>query len=336
MENKLLTIGIPTYNRIEKLKKTIKGIEEQVIKLKEIDQKKIEIVISDNASTDGSFKFLRDFNETTKINLRLNLNKENEGYDANCDKVFQKSSGKFVWLLSDDDEFDDNLIEVLLKSVEKNKEIGFCFIDYRLSTKFNHTTKKTSKSEFELVDTTSLINKTKFAFSFVSSCVFRRDLWMKADRFAYIGTNWIHLYIFREVMQNEKSMIIKGKKLIMNAVSIEQSRKRASESLPKDANCFYMDAHLNFIKYTHGYKDYGYGELTNKIIDIPWNDNLRQIIYYKITQKCFRYREVRKIIYTMHKYFNTKIRFWLLDVPLLFFPSKALKFLLKLLKRDFT
>ena len=47
-KNYALTIAIPTYNRLEKLKICLKRLMEQ----KKIEQ--IEIIVSDNASTAGS------------------------------------------------------------------------------------------------------------------------------------------------------------------------------------------------------------------------------------------------------------------------------------------
>ena len=54
----LLTIGIPTFNRGQQLKVALNNLSEQ---LKTLNTSKIELLVSDNSSTDSTIQILKDF-----------------------------------------------------------------------------------------------------------------------------------------------------------------------------------------------------------------------------------------------------------------------------------
>ncbi len=58
MTNPLLTIGVPIYNGEETVEQTLQSI---LIAIKKIDQKKIEILISDNCSDDQTVSKIKNF-----------------------------------------------------------------------------------------------------------------------------------------------------------------------------------------------------------------------------------------------------------------------------------
>jgi glycosyltransferase involved in cell wall biosynthesis len=94
----LLTIGIPTYNRQEKLKKCLEYLENQ----QAINN--VEILISDNASKDTTQAYIKQYINSHKLNIHYVRNKINEGFDKNILNLYKQAKGKYVWFLSDDDE----------------------------------------------------------------------------------------------------------------------------------------------------------------------------------------------------------------------------------------
>jgi abequosyltransferase len=93
----LLTIAIPTYNRSEFLRQLLGSLLEQVR-----NQNRVELLISDNASTDGTEELVGEMQHdgTRLIYLR---NSQNIGPDANFLQCFESASGKYVWIIGDDD-----------------------------------------------------------------------------------------------------------------------------------------------------------------------------------------------------------------------------------------
>lgn len=113
----LLSIAIITYNRSKLLKETLEVIESEVIGIDE----KIEIVISDNASTDDT----KDVVESFK-NLKISYYKNdvNCGASENVIKVCERVKGKYVLLHSDDDLLLKGAIFLIIKTIKLYKNAG--------------------------------------------------------------------------------------------------------------------------------------------------------------------------------------------------------------------
>lgn len=96
MENKqpLLSICIPTYNRGDILKENLNYI----LKLPEFDDS-IEIVISDNASTDNTEEVAKSFTSFYK-NIRYYKNETNVR-DANFELAMNRGNGVYIKLMND-------------------------------------------------------------------------------------------------------------------------------------------------------------------------------------------------------------------------------------------
>ena len=78
-----LTIGIPTYNRADKLEISIKAIMEE---RNRYPDKNIEVLVSDNCSSDDTFKVVSKFE-----NISYYRNEQNLGFDLNVDSVIKKA-----------------------------------------------------------------------------------------------------------------------------------------------------------------------------------------------------------------------------------------------------
>jgi glycosyltransferase involved in cell wall biosynthesis len=96
----LLTIAIPTYNR-----RTYIGelLPELVRQAESVDReiRELEIVISDNASSDGTEQYIKETVANKRVSYYRNQN--NIGGDRNFLKCIERAQGKYVWLVGDDD-----------------------------------------------------------------------------------------------------------------------------------------------------------------------------------------------------------------------------------------
>ena len=123
-ENKrpILSICIPTYNRGNLLKENLDKIIEQILDNKLSD--KVEIIISDNASSDNTSKIVSwywyDF-------LMYFKNDINIGGNKNVIKVTEYAKWEYLWLLADDDCVTDFALKYVLEIIEKeNFGVMFC------------------------------------------------------------------------------------------------------------------------------------------------------------------------------------------------------------------
>ena len=112
----LVSVLIPTYNRKELLRRAIDSVRLQ-------DYKNIEIYITDNASTDGTFDIM---NEYMKIDGRIIYNRRetNTGPLYNCSEAYSHLKGKYAVILCDDDYFiSKTFISNAVKVMEENHNI---------------------------------------------------------------------------------------------------------------------------------------------------------------------------------------------------------------------
>jgi len=123
-ENKqpILSICIPTYNREKLLKESLSKIIEQISNNKLSD--KVEIIISDNASSDDTSKIVSWYWYNF---LRYFKNDINIGGNNNVIKVTEYANWEYLWLLTDDDQITDFALKYVLEIIEKEKfDIMLC------------------------------------------------------------------------------------------------------------------------------------------------------------------------------------------------------------------
>ncbi len=180
--NKLFTIAIPTYNRANYLDLCLRQIYNQILGKEEL----IELLVSNNASTDNTDDIIQKY---IKMGLKFTYfkNRENIGSDRNFLLCFQKSSGKFLLLLSDDDVLVDNSIEKILKILKKveEKECGLVYLnaygyykDFKLE-KPEQNNPKTLVYE----DTYQFVKKVNYFITFISGNIINKSLFNKRIKF---------------------------------------------------------------------------------------------------------------------------------------------------------
>lgn len=96
-ERPLLTIAIPTYNRASRLAGLLECLRPQLLA-----EHRVELIVSDNASTDDTPQVIAS---AVDRGLRVHhvRNPSNIGADRNFLQCFQLATGKYFWLLGDDD-----------------------------------------------------------------------------------------------------------------------------------------------------------------------------------------------------------------------------------------
>lgn len=112
MDRPLVTINILTFNRKKELAQTLQKIEEQ-------DYKNVEIIIVDNASSDGTDKMIKE----NYPDVKYFKTEKNIGVSA-WNKGFQEAKGDFVFVLDDDSYPLKTSIEDGLEYMDANPKCG--------------------------------------------------------------------------------------------------------------------------------------------------------------------------------------------------------------------
>jgi glycosyltransferase involved in cell wall biosynthesis len=113
--NTKLLIYIPTYNRLERLKKCLKYLKREL-------SAGVEVYISNNGSTDGTAEYIDSLDWVT-----VSHNENNIGAKGNFYKAFQlEKKADYVWLLGDDDYVIPGSINGLLELLDQGADFIFC------------------------------------------------------------------------------------------------------------------------------------------------------------------------------------------------------------------
>jgi glycosyltransferase involved in cell wall biosynthesis len=116
----LVSVGVPTYNRPDGLRKMLTCITGQ-------SYKNLEIIVSDNSSTDPQVvEILKEF-QKKDVRVRYVVQPENKSAAFNFRFVLNQASGPYYVWAADDDEWGATYIEECLDQMKRHPEISLCY-----------------------------------------------------------------------------------------------------------------------------------------------------------------------------------------------------------------
>jgi glycosyltransferase involved in cell wall biosynthesis len=118
MEKPLVSIGVPIYNAEKFLVERINSLIHQT-------HKNIEIIISDNASTDTTEKICKKFAEKD-VRIKYIRQKNNMGAMWNFMFVLENANGKYFTWAAADDLISPEYIEKCILILERERDIACC------------------------------------------------------------------------------------------------------------------------------------------------------------------------------------------------------------------
>ncbi len=111
----LVTVGLPTYNRAQSyLKTSLQSALSQ-------SYPHVEIVVSDNCSTDGTEELVKGVEDPR---IRYFRHAKNIGATSNYNFCVQEARGDYFLLLHDDDAIDTDFVESCLGAVDGGSRVG--------------------------------------------------------------------------------------------------------------------------------------------------------------------------------------------------------------------
>jgi GT2 family glycosyltransferase len=145
----LVTVNILSYNRKDDLRNTLTKVFEQ-------DYKNIEVIVVDNASSDGTCEMVESEFPQVKL-IRL---KENIGI-AGWNKGFEIARGEYVLVLDDDSYPEPKSIGIALEHFRRNENLGIVAFNI-YNSKFDfYETENWPSDHFTFVGCGALISKEK-------------------------------------------------------------------------------------------------------------------------------------------------------------------------------
>ena len=106
----MLSIIIPHLKGKQNLNECIQSINTKI---------NHELIVIDNNSTDGSIHYIKEqYPDVKVIHSKINL-----GYAGGCNLGAQHAIGDYLFFLNDDTVLENQSIEILLNTIQKNKYI---------------------------------------------------------------------------------------------------------------------------------------------------------------------------------------------------------------------
>jgi abequosyltransferase len=214
-----ISICIPTFDRAVFIKELLESIFAQV------ESESIEVIVSDNASSDNTIEILEFYREKYS-NFFYFCSQENVGPDRNFFRCVEFASGEYVWLMGSDDKLNYQAIRKVLVHLESKKDI---YLQDRGNYDFNmkylsHQTWWTAgvKEEWDfsrdsLSDYVNGCVSLGGVFSYLSSVVVNREKWFQnlpPER--YFGTAYPHVYTLLSILVNGGSLELIKNSGVMN------------------------------------------------------------------------------------------------------------------------
>lgn len=116
IKSKLFSISVLCHNQLLYTKKCIESV------LSANSKCKYELIITDNASTDGTLKYLESLKQSN-VNVRLIKNKTNKGFIEGNQDALQLAKGKYFLLLNNDTEVSNNWLDKISEAFESESNI---------------------------------------------------------------------------------------------------------------------------------------------------------------------------------------------------------------------
>ena len=113
--SKLVTIGIPTYNRADGfLRHALESVIAQTYR-------NLEIIVSDNCSRDNTEAVVKKYGDPRVKYIRHNVN---IGPLGNSNFCLDQAQGEYFLQLHDDDAIDSDFIETCMKAERRSPNVG--------------------------------------------------------------------------------------------------------------------------------------------------------------------------------------------------------------------
>jgi len=215
-ENKMidyptLSICIPTYNRAGYLAELLESIVTQLGGFED----RVEICVSDNASTDNTDEIIQQFSARCS-NLIYHKNIQNFGPDENFLQCVRIASGEYAWIIGSDDKLCEGALReifILLSQATPAADI----LLFREKTWYYGTVIEPAPSYFKK-EVPSMIfdandsdqwvaycqNMTRISglLGYLSTTIFNRKKWVTQLQGYehFIGTGYVHLYLLMQMI----------------------------------------------------------------------------------------------------------------------------------------
>lgn len=122
--NPLVTVYIPTFNRVELLKRAVESVRQQT-------HQNLEIIIVDDCSNDSTHEYLKKIAKQDS-RIRFFIKEKNSGACVSRNIAIENAKGEFITGLDDDDYFSKDRVKKFLEKANLLNKYEFLFDNFYL------------------------------------------------------------------------------------------------------------------------------------------------------------------------------------------------------------
>lgn len=308
MENKKLTVAIPTFNGERSIKKALSSIIDNISNVEDLS-----IIVVDNDSEDSTAEVVKNFiTENSHIDITYYKNETNIGYDRNVDMCVQKSKTDYIWFLSDDDIIVNMGLDKVIDVISDSKP------DYILANFENEI--YISNSIQKNLTGDQFFTETRFKCGLISSNVVRRQTWLDLDMKRYFDCLWIHFAYAVEALSSNRN----GSGAIIGEYIIKD------DGIPRwGSGGSFINTGMLLLDIFTKLKPLSY---SRKVQILGNNVILKGYTMKLLIAKKNGFNWNFKFIKKLYKYSDNKFAFWFSRLPVLLVPNILVRTSVNLLK----
>ncbi len=263
MNNQLVSICIPTYNGAKFLQESLDSVNAQ-------SYKNIEVIISDDNSTDDTIEICRKFKENTQFPVHIYAHQP-QGIGANWNHCIEKAKGEYIKFLFQDDILYNSCIEEMVEIYTNYPDLGLvaCKRDFIIdpNMKSEQTEEwirkyKNLQIDYELFnDSVYYLSNTVFGKkSFLASplnkigepsCVmFRRDITKSVGLFDLQLKQILDYEYWYRILKNNPIIVI-NKSLVAFRIHENQATNLNRAKEINDYNTYHKILYRDYFHYLH-------------------------------------------------------------------------------------
>ena len=313
MQNIILTIGISVYNGEDTIGRTLDSLLSQSSAYNEV----LEVLISDNASTDGTPQIINEYSSKNPGQIKVFRNGENLKYDSNVDLVVKRASGRYVWFLGCGEVVKKDCLGLIIEKI-KNENYDNILLNFDIysdklgSIEYANLLKAERDKTF--TDREKFLSECLSSLAVLSANIVSVKAWRNISGVPLFAKGWCHLERILAILNSKdykSSLLISRTCFIQNR---EENGWWASH---------YFVNYLSFRKIVENMEKSGIpSEAIDKYLDRKSSSAFLKIIYFgKVLERKFNYNLLPHLV----NVFGNKILFWLIGLPMLLVPNSFYK-----------
>jgi abequosyltransferase len=302
-----LSICIPTYNRSKYLQECLISI----LSSAQGKEQQIEVIISDNASTDSTINVVRTFQKHHPW-IHYQRNDINIGAERNFIAVSTAAKGEYIWIFGDDDKMEREAIERVLASIQCG--YGLIIFNYSIWDKNFSVRNKMDglhigKDQF-FEDPNELMKHFSFHLGYISSVIIKKTNFFKLSYHEYetfIDYGFPFMYSVYTGVANKNCRA----KYISTPIVCNRSGNSGGYDWHK-----YFVAGSSLIFDALALKGYSNNAVRSAKHNVLRNSVLLNFVYVKLHDE----QSIYKVFCMLFKYYKMDWLFWFGCLPLFISP----------------